>query len=389
MSSQLDADGTKDELPFSPPFIPEDAITAVVECLRSGWVGTGPLTAQFEADFAAYLGATSAAAVSSCTSGLQLSLQALGISAGDEVITSSMTFCSTVNVIVHAGATPVLVDVDPETKNLSLDAVARAISPATRAVIPVHYAGYPVDMGSLADFCQASGLLLVEDCAHAVEAMSSGRHVGLFGDAGVFSFYATKNLAIGEGGMVVSDSADLISRVAQQSLHGLTRDAWKRFSVSGRKTYDISGFGYKANMTDLQSSIGIVQLRNLETNYVRRKEIWNYYLRELQGTGVELPKLPEGVGDRHALHLFTVGLPKRIDRDQLVQEISETEGLALGIHYKAIPDFKFYQQQLGIQPADFPVATAWGRSCVSLSISPRLTDGDVERVVSSLKGKLS
>jgi dTDP-4-amino-4,6-dideoxygalactose transaminase len=365
--------------------VPQAAIEAVVGCLESGWLGTGPLTEQFEHEFAEYIGIASAAAVSSCTSGLFLALLALDIGPGDEVITTSMTFCSTVNAILHTGATPVLVDVDPESKNISVEAVARAITPKTKAILPVHYAGYPVSMLSLVELARDNDLRVVEDCAHAVETLVDGKHAGTFGDAAVFSFYATKNLAIGEGGMVVSKSSQLTGKVAELALHGLSRGAWQRFSASGRKTYDITTIGYKANLTDLQAAIGIFQLRSINQNYQRRTSIWNYYLEELASSSLELPNLPSGKTARHAKHLFAVGLPQGQNRDEFVQRAGDELGVSFGIHYKAISQFRLYQDMLHLAKFQFPVAEVWGSRCVSLSISPRITDNDVERVVSATR----
>jgi len=376
-------------LAFSPPLIPEPGIAAVIDCLRSGWVGTGPVTTNFEIEFARYVKSRSAAAVSSCTSGLFLALTALGVGPGDEVITSSMTFCSTVNAILHTGARPVLVDVDRRAKNLSLDHVEQMISPRTRAVIPVHYSGYPVDMTRLLDLCQGRGIDVIEDCAHAAETTWAFRHAGTFGIMGAFSFYATKNLAIGEGGMVVSDDADLVRRVAQLALHGLSRDAWTRFSASGKRTYEVEELGYKANMTDVQAAIGLAQLAVLEQNYKRRQAIWRYYMDHLSSANLDLPAIPDEAGSRHALHLFTVGLPENIDRDDFVQSVGDVSGVALGIHYRSIPDFQFYRSKLGVSATDFPVATDWGRRCISLGVSPRLKDSDLERTVEAVLGRLS
>lgn len=368
--------------------MPESAIDSVVACLRSGWIGTGPVTAEFESQFADYLAVGSAAAVASCTSGLFLSLRALGVGAGDEVITSSMTFCSTVNSILHVGARPVLVDIDPSTNNLDLNAVVDAVGPATKAILPVHYAGFPVDMTALQQVSQTTGCLLIEDCAHAVETLWNGQHAGTFGHAGVFSFYATKNLAIGEGGMVVSQDPGLTDRVARLALHGLSRDAWSRFSVSGKKSYVVEELGYKANMTDLQSAIGLAQLAILEDNYLRRQELWDFYSRALADCDLVLPQTPQDPGARHALHLFAVGLPPHIDRDEFVEAVSNRYGVALGIHYRAIPDFSFYQRELGVRPEEFPRAVEWGRRCVSLSLSPRLENHEAQRVVDALLGSI-
>lgn len=377
-----------DYLPFSPPNISERAIEAVSTTLRSGWLGTGPLTAEFEQRFAALKGVGHAAAVSSCTSGLFLALKALQIGSGDEVITTNMTFVSTVNSIIHAGATPVLADTDSLTGNISVDHLESLISSKTRAIIPVHYAGFPADMVSIMKIAREFNLRVIEDCAHAIETMVAGQPAGSFGDFGVFSFYATKNIAVGEGGMVISDNADLIRRVASLSLHGLTRGAWQRFSSGAKRTYDVAEVGYKANFTDVQAAIALAQLEELEENSLRRKEIWSHYTRELVGYDLSLPELSAEPGNIHALHLYVVLLPEKLERDDFVELLGERHKIAFGVHYRAVSQFELYRERLDLDSASFPASENWGGRCLSLSISAAMTDEHVERVVRALRTEL-
>lgn len=376
-------------LPFSPPRISEAAVSAVTATLRSGWIGTGPLAKEFESKFAEYVGANHAAAVSSCTSGLFLTLKALGVGPGDEVITTSMTFCSTVNSILHCGATPILVDVDPVSGNIDLGQVEANIGPKTVGILPVHYAGYPVDMVKLMEIATRHNLLVVEDCAHAIETEIDSLHAGTFGNAGVFSFYATKNISIGEGGMVVSNDEALISRVAQLSLHGLSRGAWKRFSQGEKRTYDVEEIGYKANFTDVQAAIGLAQLDELEQNYRHRKNLWAQYIDGLLDLEVRLPTVPSDVIGRHALHLFVINLGGDTNRNELVESFSSQHGLALGVHYQAISQFQIYRDILDLRINSFPIAEAWGSSCVSLSMSAGTSTEHAQKIIDALRATLS
>ena len=240
--------------------------------MSRGWTGSGPVSKDFERRFAAYKNINHAAGFSSCTSTLFLALKVLGIKPGDEVITTAMTFCSTVNVIIHCGAKPVLCDVDKLTKNISHEQILSKITSKTKAIIPVHYCGYPCDMTSIMEIAENNDLYVIEDCAHAIEAKHSNQMCGTFGDIGCFSFYATKNIAIGEGGMAISNREILINNMSTLGLHGMSRDAWKRFSESQRTSYDVIEIGYKMNLTDLQSAIGIVQLSRIHEMYARRQE---------------------------------------------------------------------------------------------------------------------
>jgi len=373
-------------LVFGAPLIGEAEIGEVVASLRSGWLGTGPKVARFEADFAAYTGAPHTAAVGSCTAALHLSLLALALEPGAEVITSALTFCATVNAIIHAGATPVLADVDPATMNLDPAAVAAAITPLTRAVLPVHFAGRPCDMDALGALCRRHGLALVEDCAHAIETTYHGRHAGTFGDFGCFSFYVTKNVVTGEGGMVVARDEAHVARIKRLALHGMTADAWKRFSDEGYRHYLVREAGFKYNMMDLQAALGLHQLARVEESRRRREAVWRRYQVELAGLPLELPAEPEA-DTRHACHLYTVLVDEEragLSRDEVLDGMTR-ENVGVGVHYLAIPEHPFYQEAYGWRPEQWPQATAVGRRTISLPLSAKLTDADVDDVVTAVR----
>ncbi|MFQ5974367.1 MAG: DegT/DnrJ/EryC1/StrS family aminotransferase, partial [Alphaproteobacteria bacterium] len=259
-------------LVFGAPAIADAEIGEVVDSLKSGWLGTGPKAARFESDFQSYIGAGYPVAVNSCTAALHLSMIAADLGSGAEVITPAMTFCATVNAIIHAGAIPVLADIDPVTMNIAPTAVEARITPRTRALLPVHFAGRPCEMDALVDIADRHGLRLIEDCAHAIESEYHGRKIGTFGDFGCFSFYVTKNVVCGEGGMVLAHAAEQAARIKTLALHGMTRDAWTRFSDQGFKHYRVVEAGFKYNMMDLQAAIGIHQLARVEANWARRRE---------------------------------------------------------------------------------------------------------------------
>ncbi len=378
-------------LKFSPPSYTDREAKATSECIINSWTGSGPKVKQFEEDFKAYKEVSNAAAFSSCTSAIFLALKNLGIKKGDEVITTAMTFCSTVNCIIHCGAKPVLCDIDPLTKNIDPKEIIKKITHKTKAIIPVHYAGYPCDMESIMKIAKERELYVVEDCAHAIEAKFQNQHCGTFGEIGCFSFYATKNIAIGEGGMAISNNSKFISDMACLGLHGLSRDAWRRFERTQKKPYDVINVGYKMNLTDLQASIGIVQLSRINEMRERRKAIWDYYNKELENTNLILPELPKSSNDIHAMHLYAIGLPNNIDRDEFVWEASKNFEITFGIHYKSIPTFTAYKYLFDVfDPIkEYPVAWDWGNRTVSLSLSAAVSDDDCERIIQCIKQALN
>ncbi len=380
-------------VPFSPPDIGADEIAEVVATLESGWLSTGPRVRQFEADFAAYIGAPYAIALNSCTAGLHLALLAAGVGPGDEVITSPLTFCATANVVVHTGATPVFADIDPATGNLDPEAAAAAVTPRTRVLLPVHYGGRPADVEAFAALAQRHGLLTVEDAAHCIEGVVAGRKVGTTADYTSFSFYATKNLTTGEGGMVTTASAGGAEQIRIASQHGLTRDAWSRLDGTRSPSYDVALPGFKYNMTDLQAAIGLHQLRAIERHWRRRSEIVARYDEGLDGLPLaRLSDVPAGT--IHAHHLYTVlvdDVPKRVtadegpsgQRDGLAAALREA-GVATSVHFPPVHLTRYYAHRFGYRRGQFPHAEAHADRVLSLPLSPALEDRHVEAVIDAV-----
>lgn len=373
-------------LVFGAPSIEDAEIREVVKTMESGWLGTGPKVAQFERDFSAYKGAKYAAALNSCTAALHLSILAAGIRPGDEVITTPMTFCATVNAIIHAGATPVLVDVDPMTMNIDPNLIEEKITKKTRAILPVHFAGRSCDMDALMCIARSHKLKVIEDCAHAIETEYKGRKVGTIGDFGCFSFYVTKNIVTGEGGMVITKHEEDISRIKVLGLHGMSKDAWKRFSDEGYRHYSVVEAGFKYNMMDMQAAIGIHQLQRVELYWQRRQKIWQRYNEAFADIPIDLPTDPEP-DTRHAYHLYTVLIDEAktgISRDAFLDALT-AQNIGVGVHYRSIPEHPYYQNAFGWEPEDYPHATRIGRQTVSLPISAKLADEDVVDVVKAVK----
>lgn len=376
-------------LVFGSPAIEDDEINEVVNVLKSGWIGTGPKVAAFEQAFQTYKSAKHSIAVNSATAALHLSFLTAGLKQGDEVITTANTFCATVNAIVHAGATPVLVDIDPVTCNMDVSQVEAAITARTRAICPVHYAGLPCDMDEIIRIAKQYNLLVVEDCAHAIETKYKGKHAGTIGDFGCFSFYVTKNVVTAEGGMVLTKQESFADRLKILALHGMTKDAWKRFGDAGYKHYQVVEAGFKYNMTDIQAALGIHQLARVEKNWLRRKEIWDRYSTRLQHVPVGLPTAADPQ-DRHACHLFPIRVSvdhSGITRDDFMNEMTKRK-IGVGVHYLSIPEHPFYQEKFGWNPEMFPEAKRFGRETVSLPLSAKLTDEDVEDVILAVENIL-
>lgn len=375
---------------FGAPKIERDEIDEVVRCLESGWIGSGPRVAQFEREFATYKSVPYAAAVNSCTAALHLSVVAAGIGSGDEVITTPMTFCATINAIIHAGATPVLADVDPQTMNIDPAQVEPRITPRTKAILPVHLAGRPCKMDALAEIAGRRDLRIIEDCAHAIETEYHDRKAGTFGDFGCFSFYATKNVTTGEGGMVLARDEEALARIKVLALHGMSKNAWERYGSEGHKHYFVVETGFKYNMMDLQAALGIHQLRRVESNWRRRAEVWNRYNEALADLPVTLPAEPEPE-TRHAYHLYTILIDEAragISRDAFLESMTAC-GIGVSVHYLSIPEHPVYKQKFGWTPEDYPNAMRIGRQTVSLPLSAKLTDAEVLRVIEAVRETLS
>lgn len=370
---------------FGAPRIEQPEIDEVLAVMESGWLGTGPRVAQFEQDFASYKGAKHVAALNSCSAALHLSILAAGIKPGDEVITTPMTFCATVNAIIHAGGVPVLADVDPLTMNIDPEQVRTKITSRTHAILPVHFAGRPCDMDSLCAIAGEHGLKIIEDCAHAIETEYKGKKAGTIGDFGCFSFYVTKNIITGEGGMVLAKHEEDIARIKVLGLHGMSKDAWKRFSDEGYKHYQVVDCGFKYNMIDLQAAIGIHQLRRVDEYWERRAQIWQVYNQAFADLPIGLPVSPEP-DTRHAYHLYTVLIDEArtgVSRDEFLNRMTEN-GIGVGVHYLSIPEHPYYQQTFGWKPEDWPNAMRIGRQTVSLPISAKISDADIVDVVSAV-----
>jgi dTDP-4-amino-4,6-dideoxygalactose transaminase len=369
-------------LTFGSPQIHEDEILEIVSVLKSGWIGTGPRVARFEDAFKRYKGASFAAAVNSCTAALHLSMLAAGLKPGDEVITTPLTFCATINSIIHAGATPVLADVDPASMNIDPEEVRRKITPKTRALLPVHFAGRPCDMNALIEIARKNNLKVIEDCAHAIETQYHGRKAGTMGDFGCFSFYVTKNLTTGEGGMVLARQQEDLERIKVLALHGMSQDAWKRFSDEGYKHYQVVECGFKYNMMDLQAAMGLHQLERVETNWERREKIWACYTESFLDLPIQLPQAVEP-GTRHAFHLFTILIDQAkcgISRDEFLQAMTN-HNIGVGVHYLSIPEHPYYRKRYGWSPEDYPNAMRIGRQTVSLPLSAGLVEKDISDVI--------
>ena len=371
-------------LSFSPPAIGPEEIAEVVDTLGTDWITTGPKTRRFESDFGQYIGAADAVAVSSATDAMQVGLAALGVQPGDEVITTAMTFCSTVHVIEHLGARPVLVDVEPDTLCIDPRGVERAVTEKTRGLLPVHIYGHPCDMDPLLDLAAARGLFVLEDAAHALPARYKGRMVGTMGTATAFSFYATKNMTTGEGGMLTGDP-DLIARARMWSLHGMSRDAYNRYSAEGSWFYEVVLPGFKCNMTDIQASLGLQQLKKLPRFQDRRREVVQRYQSAFGGRP-ELQIPTERPDVESAWHIYPLRLnleTLRIGRNQFIEEM-KARNIGTSVHFIPIHLHPYYRDKYGYVPGDFPVAYANYQRLVSLPLHPRLSDTDVEDVVEAV-----
>jgi dTDP-4-amino-4,6-dideoxygalactose transaminase len=371
-------------LSFSPPCIGSEEIAAVVDTLSSDWITTGPKTRLFESEFARHVGARAALAVSSATDAMQVGLAALGVKAGDEIITTAMTFCSTVHVIEHLGARPVLVDVEPDTLCLDPRAVERAVTAKTKGILPVHIYGHPCDMDPLLDLAASRGLFVLEDAAHALPARYKGRMVGTIGTATAFSFYATKNLTTGEGGMLTG-APDLIAKARMWSLHGMSREVYDRYSQAGSWFYEVVLPGFKCNMTDIQAALGLEQLKKLTRFQERRFRVVRRYHAAF--AGVPALQVPiERPDVESAWHIYPLRLnldALTIDRHRFIEEL-KARNIGTSVHFIPIHLHPYYRDRYGFAPGDFPIALANYRRLVSLPLHPNLADTDVDDVIEAV-----
>ncbi|MHA1538969.1 MAG: DegT/DnrJ/EryC1/StrS family aminotransferase [Alphaproteobacteria bacterium] len=373
-----------DFLPFALPDIGEEEISAVVDCLESGWMTTGPNAKQFEEDFSAFMGGkVESVAVNSATMGLQLALEALGICAGDEVITTPYTFSATGMSVVHLGAKPVFVDVDPVTLNIDVTKIEAAITERTKAIIPVHFAGLSCEMDKIWEIAERYNLKVIEDAAHALPATYKGQLIGdQTSDATVYSFYATKTITTGEGGMIVTKHPDVAARCRVMRLHGISRDVFDRYTAAGAKWYyEITAPGHKCNLTDIAASIGVQQLKKANKFQDRRAAIAERYLEAFVDLPVVLPANTSG-GEVHSWHLFVLQMD---DRDGFIDKMGEA-GIGTSVHFIPLHHHPFWQQHLNVTEASFPLATAAHERAVSLPIYTKMSFADIERVVTTVRG---
>lgn len=373
------------KIPFHRAAVGEEEVQAVAEVIRSGWLTMGARTLEFERQFAAYVGAKYAIAVASCTAGLHLALEAIRITAGDEVLVPTTTFTATAEVVAYFGAKPVLVDVDPATLNIDVEDAKRKLTPRVRAFIPVHFAGQPCDLTDLQELADIHGLHLVEDAAHALPSSYRGRRIGSISDLTAFSFYATKTLCTGEGGMVTTNNGAYAQRMQMMRLHGISRDAWKRYSAEGSWYYEVNEAGYKYNLTDLQAAIGIAQLAKCDSLYENRLSIARRYSHAFEPH--PCLRVPDVLPDRtNAWHLYVLRLKLerlRIDRDAFIRELAQA-GVSTSVHFIPLHLHPYYQRTYGYKNGDLPVAENEYRRSVSLPIYPTMTDDEVDYVISTV-----
>ncbi|MCL4377871.1 MAG: DegT/DnrJ/EryC1/StrS family aminotransferase [Actinobacteria bacterium] len=375
-----------DFLIFGSPLLMEDEIREVVDTMRSCWIGTGPKVHEFEEEFKKYIGSGYAVAVNSCTSGMHIALESAGVGSGDEVITTPMTFCATANVIIHAGGIPVFADIDKDSLNINPDEIENKITEKTKAILPVHYTGRPCNMDRILKLAKKYDLKVISDCAHAIESEYHGMKVGNIGDFSVFSFYVTKNLTTGEGGMITLNNPGCVDKLRALTLHGLNKDAWKRYSDEGYKHYYVIAPGYKYNMTDMQASIGIHQLRRIDKNWGRRLDIWERYNKAFKDLPVKTPAEFEQ-NTRHALHLYTLVLEIekiKTDRDGILNALYR-ENIGTGVHFIAIHLHPYYKKRFGYKKEDFPVSSYVSDRTISIPFSAKLSDKDVEDVIFAVR----
>jgi dTDP-4-amino-4,6-dideoxygalactose transaminase len=374
------------EIPFHKPYITEDEIAEVLDSLKSGWITMGPKTVRFEEDFRDYIGSQSAVSMNSCTACLHLALKAAGLGEGDEVILPAVTFAATAEVVTYFRAKPVLADVDEETCTIDVSEIEKKMTSRTRAIIPVHYAGQPCDMDEILALAGSRGVAVVEDAAHAIPAWYKGRKIGTIGDATCFSFYATKTLTTGEGGMATTDNGEWAEKMRVLRLHGISKDAWKRYTNEGSWYYEILEAGYKYNMTDIQASLGLAQLKKVEWMWNRRKKIAQRYHAHFK----HLPEVsaPLVKADREsAWHLYVIRLSPdalTIDRNRFIDEMKKA-GVMVSVHFIPLYRHPYYSKDLLCASDEFPVSEEIYRRIVSLPIYPSMTDEDVDRVAASVE----
>lgn len=376
-------------LVFGRPVIEEAEIAEVIDSLRSRWIGTGPKVQRFERMLEEYLGVPHIRCVSSCTAALLLGMDVLGVGPGDEVILPAMTFVASANAVEHTGATPVFVDSEPGTGSIDLDAVEAAITPRTKALMPVHFAGRPVDMDEVNRLRDKHGLLVIEDAAHAIGAKWRGRPIGSHGNLTAYSFYVTKNITTGEGGALATTDVDLAGKVERLALHGLSLGAWQRFSDAGFKHYEVEQPGFKYNMTDIQAALGIHQLPRLDEWIARRAELWMRYDELLHDLPLSTP-LAADDSMRHARHLYQVLVDSEagVTRDELLEGLTARR-IGTGVHYRGVHLHPYYRDRYELEPESLPVASDISERTLSLPLNTDMTEADQLDVVEALRDAIA
>ena len=373
-------------LPFAAPLLGNEEIDEVVHCLRSGWLTTGLKVKQFEREFAEFIGAKHALAVNSCTAALHLALEAVGVGPGDEVITTPMTFTATAAVIEHLGARPVFADCVAETMNIDPAQIERRLSPRTKAILPVHFAGQACDMDAINDIARRHGVPVIEDAAHAIPTRYRGRVVGTLSDVTCFSFYATKNVTTGEGGMVVTDRDDIAERMRLMHLHGMSKDAWKRYTQNGSWSYEILAPGFKYNLTDIAAAIGIHQLRKCHAFHRRRLTIADQYDAAFAGLpGISIPRVEDR--EAHGWHLYVIQVdPEKlaIGRDAFIERLI-ARNIGVSVHFIPLHVHPYYRERYALRPDDFPNAWSAYERIISLPIYAKMSDDDVRHVIDAVR----
>lgn len=374
-------------LPYSLPLIGKEEIQEVTETLESGWLSKGPKVQQFEKEFAAFVGAKHAVALNSCTAALFLALKAKGVGPGDEVITTPLTFSSTANTIIHTGATPVFADIDEKTLNIDPEKLETAVTPRTKAVVPVHFGGQSCDMDAILAIAQTHGLFVLEDAAHAVYTTYKQRMIGSIGDATAFSFYATKNLATGEGGMLTTDDEELADKIRVLSLHGMSKGAWNRYSSNGSWYYEVESPGYKMNMFDLQAALGLHQLKRLDDMQKRREEITGQYQAAFQQIPGLITPFVHNEG-RHAWHLYVLQVDEKqagVTRDEMITALKDEYNIGTSVHFIPVHIHPYYQKKFGFKETDYPLAMKYYKRTLSLPLYPSMSDEDVNDVIEAVR----
>ncbi|WP_232698699.1 DegT/DnrJ/EryC1/StrS family aminotransferase [Brevibacillus daliensis] len=377
------------KIPFYRPYIGDEEIAEVISAIQSNWLSKGPKTVVFESEFAKSVGSEHGVGLNSCTAGLHLAQLALGIGPGDEVITTPYTFVATANTIIHCGAKPVFVDIDPKTCNIDADLIEQAITPRTKAIIPVHYGGYPCEMDRIQEIAQRYGLAIIEDAAHAVYTKYKDQPIGSIGNITCFSFYATKNLTTGEGGMITTADEELANRIRILSLHGMSRNAWTRYAAKGAWYYEVEQAGFKYNMTDIQAALGIIQLRKLEEMQMLRMQVARAYSEAL--ADCEEIILPHDSHEhRHSWHLYPIRLEEdqlTISRNEMIDQLSEA-GIGTSVHFIPVPKHPFYQEK-GYRMEEYPETEKVFESVLSLPFFPGMTKEEVYYVADTVQSIIS